>query len=73
MALYAPDEASLHDLSARLTYENIPHKLICEPDAPYFNQAVAIGICPQPRARLRKLLGKYLLIRNPEEENNGNV
>lgn len=63
MALYAPDEAALHDLSARLTFENIPHKLICEPDFPYLNQAVALGIIPQPRARLRKLLGKYQLIR----------
>lgn len=63
MALFAPSEDALRELSARLSFEDIHHKLICEPDAPFHGQAVALGICPQPRERLRKLLGKYPLIR----------
>lgn len=54
VVLGVPDEGTLLELHARLTYFRVPHVLIREPDPPYLGAAMAIGFPPQPRSLLRK-------------------
>jgi len=64
VALETPNEQGLLDLEARLTQAGIAHVAIREPDAPYNNQLMAIGIPPQVRSKtLRKHLSRYALVR----------
>lgn len=64
VALETPDEATLLDLEARLVQAGITHVAIREPDAPWNNQLMAIGITPQVRSKtLRKHLSRYALVR----------
>lgn len=64
VALETPDEATLLDLEARLVQAGITHVAIREPDAPWNNQLMAIGIPPQVRSKtLRKHLSRYALVR----------
>lgn len=63
VVLAAPSEASLLALHERLSYFQIPHVLIREPDAPYFNAATALGIPPQARGPLRRYLKELRLCR----------
>ena len=51
VVLSVPDEAALMRWHERPE----PHVLIREPDAPWDNQAMAIGFVPGPRARFRFL------------------
>lgn len=62
VALLAPNEDALHELSARLTAEGVEHRLVCEIDPPFCGQAVALAVPPSPRGRLRKLFSKFHLI-----------
>lgn len=64
VALETPNEAVLLDLEQRLKHAGISHVAIREPDAPYNNQLMAIGIPPQVRSKtLRKHLSRYALVR----------
>ncbi len=64
VALETPNEQGLLDLEARLTHAGIAHMAIREPDEPYNNQLMAIGIPPQVRTKpLRKILSRYALVR----------
>jgi Peptidyl-tRNA hydrolase PTH2 len=62
VALQVPDEAELRALSARLAAGKIAHTLIIEEDPPYAGQAMAIGILPTDRKRLKPFLSTYALV-----------
>lgn len=63
VALAAKSEADLLRLADRLAAAGIPHKLIREPDPPFFGQAVALGIPPMDRRLLKPFLSSYGLIK----------
>lgn len=64
IALSCQNENELLRLEFRLNQNNIEYVLIREPDAPYNGEAMAIGICPQPRTKLlKKLLSNLPLIK----------
>jgi len=49
--LSVPNEQSLMNLSSALAARGHVHHLVVEPDAPYFGQAMAIGLPPGPRCK----------------------
>ena len=59
VVLAASSEDALLALHERLSYFQIPHVLIREPDAPYLNAATALGIPPQARGPLRRHLKEF--------------
>lgn len=63
VVLQVPDEAVLLAVSSRLAAAGIEHLVVREPDPPYCNAAMAIGIQPQARARLRPLLKDLALLK----------
>lgn len=63
VALSAESEIQLLALEKRLISQNISHVAIREPDAPYFNQLMAIGIAPGDRALIRKEVSQLPLIK----------
>lgn len=63
MALAVQDELALKNLAARLRMAGLPHHLIIEEDAPYTAQAMALGIAPMERKKLKKLLSGYTLLK----------
>lgn len=68
VALTCADEPALRALSARLTAQGIKHYDIVEGDCgceatPYDGQLMAIGIPPQLRAPLKKLLSALPLLK----------
>lgn len=63
VALTCRDEGELHQLAIRLDRAGIDFKLIREPDAPYNNQLMAIGITPIRKSRVRKLLSNFPLVK----------
>jgi peptidyl-tRNA hydrolase PTH2 len=63
VVLQVPDEAALLAVHARLVAAAIPCHLIREPDAPWNGQAMALGVAPLPRARVRPLLSNLPLLR----------
>jgi hypothetical protein len=46
----------------------IPNHLIIESDAPYSDQAMAIGIQPGDRKRLKKYLSRYPLLKDGDRK-----
>lgn len=62
IALHVSDEVALRALAAKLTVAKIEHHLIIESDAPYENQAMAIGIKPMNRKILKPFLSSYALV-----------
>ncbi len=56
VCLHARTEEQLLITHQKLTEAGIPSVLIREPDAPFCNQATAIGISPGPRERVRRIL-----------------
>lgn len=56
VVLAAASEDELLAVSAVLTQAGIAHVTIREPDPPYLGAATALGIPPQERAPLRRLL-----------------
>lgn len=58
-----PDEAALLELGLRLASAGIAHVIVREPDSPFFGAATAIGICPQNRQPLRRILSGLPLVR----------
>lgn len=64
MALAARDEQHLLKIADRLKQRSIPFKLIREPDAPYFGEAMAIGLYPtQNRQPIKRALSRLPLIK----------
>lgn len=65
VALTVPDEAELRALASTLERAGLPHHLIIESDDPFAGQAMAIGLAPMDRKRLKPYLSKYPLLRAP--------
>jgi hypothetical protein len=61
--LQARDEEHLKQIGFDLFMAGIPHKLIFEPDAPWTGQLMAIGVCPQPRGKLRRHFANLPLLK----------
>jgi hypothetical protein len=58
--------ASLDELLAldrELSARDLPHVLVREPDEPWRDAPMAIGVVPMPRARVRRLLAHLPLVR----------
>ena len=62
IALHAKDEAELRALAEKLTAGGIEHKLIIESDPPYAGQAMAIGVRPMDRKRVKPFLSSFALV-----------
>ncbi len=63
VVLGVDDEAALHAVAARLERAGVQHVRIEEPDAPYFNQLMAIGVVPGRKENLRRHLASLPLLR----------
>jgi hypothetical protein len=63
VALAAESEIQLLALEKRLISQNISHVAIREPDAPWHNQLMAIGIAPCDRSLIRKEVSQLPLIK----------
>lgn len=64
VVLAARDEAELLEIEQKLLKANILHKSIREPDPPFYNALVAIGLLPvADRMPVRRILSMYPLIR----------
>lgn len=61
VVLAVPDEKALLDVEAKLLQHGIEIKSIREPDMPWCGQLMTIGIKPQPREKIRKLLSNLPL------------
>lgn len=68
VVLAVPGEPELLALSARLAQLGVPHHLVREPDPPYHGAATAIGLPPQPREPVRRLLSSLPLLRDRSSE-----
>ncbi len=77
VVLGVPDEAALKALSARLERAGIEHVRIFEPDEPWNNGLMAIGLRPALRSVLRRHLSDVPLFRGstftPESSNRGHL
>jgi hypothetical protein len=65
IALHVQNEVELRSLAAILSAAQIDHRLIIESDAPYTDQAMAIGIRPMDRKLLKPFLSSYALVAQP--------
>jgi hypothetical protein len=65
VALTVPDEAALRALADDLGAAGLPRHLVVEDDAPYSGQAMALGIAPGDRKRLKPYLSRYPLLKAP--------
>lgn len=63
VVLAVPDEATLLAVEEKLLRHNIELASIREPDSPWCGQLMAIGIKPQSREKIRKLLSNLPLYR----------
>ena len=64
VALMAPTSKDLEDAAVKLTEAGIRHKVVYEPDPPYYGAATAIGVEPTPdREKVRALLSHFALLR----------
>lgn len=63
VALTCRDENELHQLAIRLDRAGIDFHLVREPDVPYNNQLMAIGIRPILKSKVRKLLSNLPLLK----------
>lgn len=66
VVLEVPDESALLLLSEKLNEKQIPHKLVREPDEPYNNQAMSIGIVPCQRELVRDVVRHLKLYKGPK-------
>jgi hypothetical protein len=64
VVLAVPDEVSLRTVATRLSAAGIEHHLVCEPDAPWYGQAMAIGVCPRDRGAVRRCVSDLPLLRD---------
>ena len=65
VALEAPPCALLA-LQRVLVEHGVPHVLVREPDEPWRDAPMAIGVVPMPRARVRRLLAHLPLVRGKD-------
>lgn len=64
VVLSVPDEAALLAVAEKLTYYDIDHTLIREPDPPWHGSAMAIGLAPvSDRRTVRRALANLSLLR----------
>ena len=63
IALSCQDEAELRALSERLNEAGILHQRICEPDAPYLGQLMALGLPPAYKSTYRRYISNLPLIK----------
>lgn len=63
IALSAEDEESLLSIEKKLIQCGVPHIAVREPDAPFFGALMAIGVCPGPKSKLKKLFSNLPLIK----------
>ncbi len=63
VVLTVPDELSLHREAKRLEGASIAFVAIREPDAPWCGALMAIGVRPQPKEVVRRLLSSLPLLR----------
>lgn len=57
------DEAELSQLADRLARSSIPHTCIYEPDPPYCGALMAIGLRPDRKEVLKRLLSSLPLLK----------
>lgn len=63
VALSCANEDALRELACALQASNVPAELIVEDDQPYHGQAMALGVAPADRRRLKRLLSRYPLVK----------
>ncbi len=63
VALTARHEPELKELEQHLIRAQVEHIAIREPDEPYDNQLMAIGICPAPCKTARRYLSSFPLVK----------
>lgn len=63
VVLAVPDEIALLAIEEKLLRAGIEITAVRESDAPYLGQLMSIGIRPQPREKIRKLLANLPLYR----------
>ena len=63
VVLSVPTEAKLLALERKLIEAQIPHQAIREPDDPWNNQLMSIGICPTYKHLVKKYIGNLPLLR----------
>ena len=63
IVLAVPNIAKLLALEKRLVDAGIPHKAIREPDEPYCNDLMSIGIVPMERQRVKQYLSSLALLK----------
>ena len=63
VALHARDLSELLQIATALKQAKIEYALIVESDAPYTGQAMAIGIEPGDRSKLKKILSRLPLVK----------
>lgn len=66
LALAARDEAHLKELSLMLTMKGIVHRPIYESDGPYCGQMMSLGIPPQKRDKVYRLLSQLPKLKGDE-------
>lgn len=53
-------------LRATLVEQDLPHVLVREPDEPWRDAPMAIGVVPMPRVRVRRLFAHLRLVRGKD-------
>ena len=68
VVLAVPDEAALIREARRLGAAGVVYKAIREPDGPWNNALMALGLSPAPRSHLRRHLANLPLLRQLSAE-----
>jgi hypothetical protein len=63
VVLSVPDASALEALRVRLEAAHVPHVAIREPDAPWNNALMSIGLVPGRKEILRRYLSSIPLLR----------
>ena len=71
VCLAARDEQDLLQVAQRLERRSIAHKIIREPDSPWNNQAMAIGVYPvHDRKQIKRALSRLQLVTERKKDDN---
>lgn len=68
VVLGARNETKLLKLEDWLKEDDVPHVAIREPDAPWYNQLMAIGLVPAQRETVQKYVKYFQTIRHVQEK-----
>lgn len=68
IVLAVPNQEQLEQLEQRLIAKGVPFRAIREPDAPWNGALMAIGVEPMPRAKVRKHLSGFPLLKDKEKK-----